>query len=322
MRAETDTEQVAQVNEVIVKPMTVHIGAEIDGVDLTRPLSAQTVAALRVALSRWKVIFFCNQQLDHAQHVAFARQFGQTTPAHVVFGSLPEFPEIYPVTKNRTAFAARPSATRVWTDWHTDVTAAVNPPFASILRAVVVPPYGGDTQWTNMVAAYQALSPTMQNFLSTLRAVHRFKTAEGGDNAPAYNALVEKKALRTEHPFVTVHPETGEHALYTNQEFVEHIVGLTAGESANLLEYLWEHCVRAEFTVRFRWEPGSIAFWDNRATQHLAVRDVYQTEFEREFYRVTLNGIVPVGVDGQPSKALSGAPIESTSVQPGGATLS
>jgi len=298
---------------ITVKPMSVHIGAEIDGVDLSKPLSNTVVKEIRDALLHWKVVFFRDQHLTHEQHIAFAREFGQTTPAHVVFGSLPEHPEIYPVTKGRTAFAARPASARVWTDWHTDVTAAINPPFGSILRAVVVPPYGGDTQWTNMVAAYQALSPTMQKFLSTLRAVHRFKTAETGGQANDYNAMVNRQALMTEHPFVTVHPETGEHALYTNQEFVSEIVGLTSTESDNLLEFLWEHCVRAEFTVRFRWEEGSVAFWDNRSTQHLAIRDVYQTDFDREFYRVTLAGQVPVGVDGQSSRLLSGAPIETIS---------
>jgi alpha-ketoglutarate-dependent taurine dioxygenase len=301
---------------ITVKPMTVHIGAEIYDVDLTQPLSSAAVTEIRDALLRWKVVFFRDQHLNHDQHIAFARQFGQTTPAHVVFGSLAQHPEIYPVTKGRTAFAARPAAARVWTDWHTDVTAAINPPFGSVLRAVVVPPYGGDTQWTSMVAAYQALSPTMQQFLATLRAVHRFKVAEDGDQAEDYNAMVNRQALMTEHPFVTVHPETGEHALYTNQEFVKNIVGLTQSESDNLLEYLWEHCVRAEFTVRFRWEAGSIAFWDNRSTQHLAVRDVYQTNFEREFYRVTLNGDVPIGVDGRPSSSMSGEPIKIVEASP------
>ena len=113
----------------------------------------------------------------------------------------------------------------------------------------------------------------------------------------------------SEHPFVTVHPETQELSLFTYHEFVKEIVGLTPAESDNLLHFLWEQCVRPEYTVRFRWEEGSIAFWDNRSTQHLAVRDVYDTDFSREFYRVTLNGEIPVGVDGRPSRPLSGDPI-------------
>ncbi len=296
---------------VTVKPMTVHIGAEVGGVDLSRPLTEEQISVIREALNTWKVIFFRNQPLSHEQHIAFGRQFGELTSGHIVFGNDAEYPEIYPVTKHRTASANRPAAARVWTDWHTDVTAAINPPFGSILRAVVVPPYGGDTQWTNMVAAYRALSPKMQAFLATLRAVHQFKRAGGGENAESYNRKVDDKSLMTEHPIVTVHPETGEHALFANQQFVKEIAGLTMTESDMLLEYLWEHCIRAEFIVRFRWEEGSIAFWDNRSTQHLAVRDVYDTDFEREFYRVTLNGSVPVGIDGKPSNRISGDAIES-----------
>ena len=296
---------------VTVKPMTVHIGAEVGGVDLSRPLTEEQISVIRKALNTWKVIFFRNQPLSHEQHIAFGRQFGELTSGHIVFGNDAEYPEIYPVTKHRTASANRPAAARVWTDWHTDVTAAINPPFGSILRAVIVPPYGGDTQWTNMVAAYRALSPKMQAFLATLRAVHQFKRAGGGENAESYNRKVDEKSLMTEHPIVTVHPETGEHALFANQQFVKEIAGLTMTESDMLLEYLWEHCIRAEFTVRFRWEEGSIAFWDNRSTQHLAVRDVFDTDFDREFYRVTLNGSVPVGIDGKPSNRISGDAIES-----------
>ena len=295
---------------ITVRPMTVHIGAEISGVDLRKPLSKDQVTKIREALLKWKVVFFRDQDLDHDQHIAFARQFGELTPGHVVFGQDSDYPEIYPVTKHRTAFAARPDALRVWTDWHTDVTAALNPPFGSILRAVVVPPYGGDTQWTNMAAAYHALSDPMRQFVSSLRAIHRFKQATGGEQAEAYNLKVNEKSLVSEHPLVTVHPETGEKALYTNAEFAKEIVGLNKAESDMLLEYLWEHCIRPEFVVRFRWEKGSIAFWDNRATQHLAIRDVYDTDFDREFYRVTLNGAVPVGINGERSKRISGDAIE------------
>ena len=294
---------------VVVEPMSIHIGAEISGVDLTRPLSDAEVFTIRQALLQWKVIFFRDQFIDHRQHIDFARQFGEITPAHVVFGKDLEFPEIYPVTKGRTAFPARPEAARAWNDWHTDVTAAVNPPFGSILRGVVVPPYGGDTHFTNMAAAYRDLSATMQTFLGSLRAVHRFKRAEGNKNADDYNQMVDANPLQAEHPLVVVHPETGEHSLYTSQEFTSHIVGLKKRESDLLLEFLWEHCIRSEYTLRFRWKPGSIAFWDNRSTQHQAIMDVYDSDFEREFYRVTLNGQIPVGIDGKPSLRLSGDPI-------------
>lgn len=299
----------SEYSSVIIEPMTVHIGAEISGVDLTSPLPGDAVDEIRQALLRWKVIFFRDQFLTHEQHIAFARQFGDPTPAHAVFGSDSDYPEIYPVLKKRTAFAARPAAQRAWTDWHTDVTAAVNPPMASILRGVVVPPYGGDTQFANAAAAYQALSPGMREFVDGLRAVHRFKTATDDEQAADYNRMLEQNPLMAEHPLVTVHPETGERVLYASQEFSRNIVGLEPRESDALLEFLWEHCIRSEFCVRFNWKPGSIAFWDNRATQHQAIRDVYASDFERELYRVTLNGEIPRGVDGKPSVLISGRPI-------------
>ncbi len=309
MSSPGETSASYQAGQVIVKPLSVHIGAEIDGVDLTQPLATAQVNAIRQALLDWKVVFFRDQHLDHRQHIDFAAHFGELTPAHVIFGTQAEYPEIYPVTRNRVGIAGRPQARRVWTDWHTDITAAVNPPFASILRAVVVPPYGGDTHWSNMAAAYRALSPSLQQFIAGLRCVHRFKRAETDDLAASYNAMLEKNPLMAEHPLVVVHPETGEQSLYTNAEFTRDIVGLQARESEVLLEFLWEHCLRAEFCVRFKWEPGSIAFWDNRSTQHQAIRDVYDSEFEREFFRVTLNGAIPHGVDGEPSRCISGDPI-------------
>ncbi|MFT5505046.1 MAG: alpha-ketoglutarate-dependent taurine dioxygenase [Gammaproteobacteria bacterium] len=304
--AQTDN---SRFNNLHIKPLSVHIGAEISGVDLTEALSNSNIETIRDAFLKWRVIFFRDQHLTHKQHIDFARSFGELTPAHVVFGSDPEYPEIYPVTKSRASFAARPGATRAWTDWHTDVTSAINPPFASILRGVEVPPFGGDTHFTSMVAAYKALSTTMQTFISSLRAVHQFKPAEDNEQAGAYNKMIQARPMKTEHPLVTVHPETGEASIYTSQEFTRHIVGLDPRESDMLLEFLWEHCMRPEFTVRFKWEPGSIAFWDNRSTQHQAIRDVYDTDFDRIFYRVTLNGTIPKGIDGQPSRALAGDPI-------------
>jgi taurine dioxygenase len=153
----------------------------------------------------------------------------------------------------------------------------------------------------------------MQRFLCELRAVHRYETAQAGEFADAYNSRIEANPLMTEHPLVVAHPETGEHSLFTSPDFISHIVGLEARESEILLEFLWEHSVRAEFCVRFKWEPGSIAFWDNRSTQHQAIRDVYASDFDREFYRVTLNGEIPLGIDGKPSTHLSGAPITAIS---------
>ena len=297
---------------VEVTPLSVHIGAEIGGVDLSTPLSDTEVGAIRDALLTWKVVFFRGQHLDHVRHVAFARRFGTPTPAHVVFGGTdPDHPEIYSVAKHRVANRDdAAAAVRPWTGWHTDITAAINPPAASILRGVTVPPYGGDTQWTNLAAAYQALSPVMREFVDGLRGVHRFEAPAGRRTSGDYDEAVGNRLMISEHPLIRVHPETAERVLHVSPGFLKSIIGLTPAESRHLLEMLWEHAVQPRFTVRFRWEPGSVAFWDNRSTAHLAPVDIFDTDFDRQFYRVTLMGDVPVGPEGSPSTMIEGEPIE------------
>ncbi|MGI9596149.1 MAG: TauD/TfdA dioxygenase family protein [Acidimicrobiales bacterium] len=293
-----------------IRPLSIHIGAEIGGVDLAGPLSQDQVADIWAALLRWKVVFFRDQRLDHAAQVTMARRFGRPTPGHVVFGGDDEHPEIYSIAKHRTANSGHTAPLlRPWTGWHTDITAALNPPGQSILRGDVVPPYGGDTMWTNLAVAYEALSPTMRRFLDGLRAEHRFAPLTGGEKSSDYREKVSNRTLVTEHPLIRVHPETGERVLYISPGFVRTIVDLSPRESQGLLEMLWEHSVLPEFTVRFRWEPGSVAFWDNRSTAHLAPRDIFDSDFDRQFWRVTLMGEVPVGVDGKPSTAIEGQPI-------------
>lgn len=293
-----------------VLPQSAHIGALITGVDLGAPLRPEEVQTIRAALLQWKVVFFRDQHLDHAQHIAFARQFGELTLGHPVFGHVEGHPELYSVAKLRTANRHKGQAEqRPWTGWHADVTAAHNPPAASVLRGVTIPPYGGDTQWTNLAAAYRALSAPLQAFVETLRGEHRFFAPDGSQASAEYLQAVRQRELVSEHPLVTVHPETGEKVLYVSPGFLKRIVGLHARESRALLELLWEHAVRSEFTVRFKWEPGSIAFWDNRSTAHVAPNDIFALDFERQLYRSTLVGTVPVGVDGRPSAAISGDPV-------------
>lgn len=300
----------ATSSAVDIRPLSVHIGAEIDGVDLTRPLTPPAVQDIRAALLQWKVVFFRGQHLNHQQHIDFARQFGELTPGHVVFGGDEQYPEIYSVAKHRKANRYQGQALiRPWSGWHADITAAINPPASSILRGDIVPPYGGDTQWTNLVAAYNALSPTLRGFIDQLRGIHRFTSPAGAQASTVYNELVSRQNLVSEHPLVRIHPETNERVLYVSPSFLKSVVGLTPRESQQLLELLWEHAVRSEFTVRFKWEPGSIAFWDNRSTVHLAPSDIFDVDFDRQFYRVTHVGDVPVGVDGRPSTAIEGEPI-------------
>jgi len=302
--------------KIAVQPLTVHIGAEISGVDLTQALAGEVIAEIRAALLQWKVIFFRDQHLSHAQQVAFGKQFGDLTLGHPVFGYVPGYPEVYCVGRDR--FKNRfegPRLVRPWTGWHTDVSAAVNPPAASILRAVVIPPYGGDTQWTNLVAAYQGLSPTLRSFVDTLQGEHRFTPPEGSSAKQEFTSKVAATPLVSHHPLVRVHPDTGERALYVSPSFLKNIVGLHPRESEQLLALLFEHVIRPEYTVRFKWQEASLAFWDNRSTAHLAPVDIFDTPFDRQLYRITLVGDVPVGADGRPSVRIEGEPVLAHSVE-------
>jgi alpha-ketoglutarate-dependent taurine dioxygenase len=201
--------QVAQAVEV--RPQSGWTGAEIHGVDLTTALSDAQVAEIRAALLKWKVVFFRDQFIGHDDHLRFARAFGAPTPAHPLFDAVPDpnYPAIYPIFRDR--FKAR-YATGDGYDkprWHADVTAALNPPAASILRAEVIPPYGGDTQWSNTIAAYEGLSAPLRKLADGLRAVHRFSPPEGATATEDYERRVTRRPLLTEHPVVRVHPETG-----------------------------------------------------------------------------------------------------------------
>lgn len=295
-----------------IAPLTLHIGAEIRGVDLSKPLPPEQLTAVRQAFLKWKVVFFRDQRLDHAQHVAMARQFGEPTIGHAVFGHVAEHPEIYSVAKNRTANENRTAMMITpWSGWHADITAAVNPPMASILRGVTIPPYGGDTLWTNLAAAYTGLSEPMRRFVDGLRGIHKFAPRETVKPGSEYNERVKRRTLESEHPLVTVHAETGERVLFVSPSFLKSVVGLTPRESHKLLELLWEHVTRPEYTVRFKWNEGDIAFWDNRSTAHLAPRDIFESDYDRQLYRITLVGEPLIGVDGRPSRSIEGFPILS-----------
>jgi alpha-ketoglutarate-dependent sulfate ester dioxygenase len=305
---------IAQQTSIEVRPVAGHIGAEIHGVDLAQPLDDKTISEIRTALLRWKVVFFRDQQIGHAEQVSFARRFGKVTPAHPHEDEPPAgFPEILPIDSRRyqAKFGGRRKVTYD-NGWHTDVTALVNPPTASILRAEIVPPYGGDTHWTNLVAAYEGLPEPLQRLADSLRAKHSFGNIfQLGSADSPYGQKVRANPLVAIHPLVRVHPETGERALFVSPSFTageNEIIGFSKKQSQRVLELYWEHISRPEYTVRFRWEPGSIAFWDNRATAHLGPGDLGHLDFDRVLYRVTLEGDVPVGPDGRQSELVSGQP--------------
>jgi taurine dioxygenase len=293
----------ASDTRVTIRPMAGHIGAEIGGVDIRGARTPREVGAIRAALLQWKVVFFRDQAISQRQHVDFGRYFGDVTPAHPTLpAAFPEHPEILLLHRG----LVKPGGPVIESRWHTDVTFVANPPMGSILRGLVIPPYGGDTQWTNLVTAYAELSPEIQRLIDGLHAVHRNELPLArGEGLTELAKQFQSTELRAVHPLVRVHPETGEKILFVNPNYTDHIVELSRKESRHLLALLFEHLATPAFTVRFRWEPDSIAFWDNRATAHHVPGDV-PDGFERTMQRITLAGDVPVGPDGQPSHAIAG----------------
>ena len=298
----------AHTGSLEISPSAGYIGAEIGGVDLRDHLDQNTVEVIRDALHRYKVIFFRDQEIGHAEQVAFARRFGKVTPAHPHEENPPAgFPEILPIDSRRYDQNLGRKRTSYDHSWHTDVTALVNPPAASILRADILPPYGGDTAWTNLVAAYEGLPRQLRELADRIDIRHQFaaRAAEGSQRA----RKIAEANLVAYHPAVRVHPETGERALFVSPGFTRgarEIRGFSPEQSDEILRLLWREATRTEYTVRFRWAPGSIAFWDNRATAHLAIADAGHLGHDRVLYRVTLEGDVPRGVDGRQSELVSG----------------
>lgn len=293
-----------------VRPVTPLTGAEIHGVDLSQPLAEPTKEAIYDAFLRWKVLFFRDQDITPEQQKAFSANFGNITQAHPVAKGIPEHPEVW--ERHASDYRTRdeldldtPSIQppREYYGWHIDITFMANPAKASILWGKVIPPYGGDTLWSNLVAAYEGLSPRLRGFIDGLQAVHR---AGNYDRASNNDKRKNNDPHSAVHPLVRVHPETGERALFLNPGVTSHIVGLRARESQKLLEVLIEEVTRARYQVRFHWEPHSLAFWDNRATAHVGPVDYDFFDFPRVVNRVTLQGDLPVGPDGFVSRPLEG----------------
>ncbi len=280
-------------------PLSATIGAEIRGVDLKRPLSDQTVAELRAALLRYKVIFFRGQHLEPGEHVAFASRFGELTPAHPVIPGIEGFPEVFEIDYTKAAALQETYgdvADRYdGLSWHTDVTFVEQPPLGSILNAVVIPDAGGDTMFADQQAAYEDLSGPLRAFLGELVAIHDGSRAFGSLLAKRGGGEWDGKQYRAlepvEHPVVRTHPETGARSLFVNPGFTSHIKGLTAAESDALLQFLYEHTTKPRYVVRYHWREGDLGFWDNRVTQHSVIGDF--TGRHRVIQRVTLRGDLP-----------------------------
>jgi taurine dioxygenase len=286
--------------DLSVRPLSRNIGAEIAGVELREPLDRTAVLAVRELLLRHKVLFFRDQHLSPAQHLAFAAQFGEPTPGHPIVPGLEDHPEVFEIDYSQAAQYAEAlnKSGRFDYDarvWHTDVTFVERPPLGSILNAIVIPDAGGDTLYSNQVAAYEALSPSLREYLGTLTGVH-----DGTAQFAGLIELVESPEWEgrritlepVEHPLVRTNEETGEKALFVNQGFTSHVKELDRAESDALLGFLHQHSVRPQFTVRWHWSEGDLAFWDNRVTQHAVVPDF--SGQHRVIQRVTLRGERPV----------------------------
>jgi taurine dioxygenase len=274
--------------EISVHPLAGALGAEVRGIDLARGLDDETTAALRRIWLEYGVVFFRDQELSSAEFLAVARRFG-TVIEYPFLRGLPDYPEIIPVVKlphERVNFGGV---------WHSDTAYLDHPPMATLLLAREVPPYGGDTLFACQNAAYEALSDGMKRLLGGLFAVNtsaradvtRTREDRMRDRARA-DARKEYVAI---HPVVRTHPETGRKSLYINRAHTQAFADMTEAESAPLLNWLFEHQVRPEFTCRFRWQVGSLALWDNRRVLHNPINDYHG--YRREMHRITLAGDRP-----------------------------
>jgi taurine dioxygenase len=274
---------------IAVTPLTGALGAEVSGVDLSKPLSDATVAELRALWLEHLVLFFRDQHIDSTHYYGFAERFGAPMEYPFLKG-LPDFPRINQVIKReheRVNFGGV---------WHSDTSYLPKPPGPTFLLARQIPPVGGDTLWANMYLAYETLSDGMKRLLEGLVALSTSSKAEISNTREdrirdAGRDDVADEMI-AEHPVVRTHPETGRKALYVNRAHTLRFKDMTEEESAPLLDYLYGHQVRPEFTCRFRWTAGALAMWDNRCTQHLPVNDYHG--YLRVMDRITLEGERPV----------------------------
>jgi alpha-ketoglutarate-dependent sulfate ester dioxygenase len=303
------TSAAAEHSDLLIRPVAGRIGAEVIGLRLRGDLDQSVADAIRQALYRFKVLFFRGQEhLDEHAQEAFGRLFGELVPH-------PTIPSV-----EGTAHVLDVDGASLW---HTDVTFVDAYPQISILRALVVPEYGGDTVWANTAAAYQSLTPQLRNLADNLWALHSNGSGYGvsfpTNNPQAskrYHEVFRSTVYETQHPIVRVHPGTGERTLVLGH-FVQKILGVSSGDSAHLFALFQSHVTRLENTVCWQWSVGDVAIWDNRATQHSAVDDY--GDQPRTLRRVTVAGDLPVSVDGKESfirKKIVSAPATAAESQP------
>jgi taurine dioxygenase len=275
-------------NKFNIRPVSGALGAEISGIDLSLNLDDAIIADLRGALLEHLVLFFRDQEISPQQHVTFARRFADLVQYPMV-RSLDDHPDIVPVVKlegERVNFGGL---------WHADTTYLEVPPMGAILCARELPPQGGDTLFANMYLAYDNLSPGLKSMLGNLVAINTSAKAQvtrtREDRVKAQGETLSEPLI-AEHPVIRTHPETGRKLLFMNYGHTVRFKDMTEAESEPLLNYLFAHQTRPEFTCRFNWSPGSVVFYDNRATQHNPINDYHG--YRRILHRVTLAGTRPV----------------------------
>ncbi|BCL74607.1 taurine dioxygenase [Jeongeupia sp. HS-3] len=277
------------MSELAITPLSPAIGAIVSGLSLAAPLSDEHRTALNDALLRHQLLFFRDQALTPEQQRDFARQFGDLH-IHPIYPNVPETPQILVLDTDANNLPDNDN-------WHTDVTFIPTPPLGAVLAAKQLPPTGGDTLWASGTAAYDALSPQLQALLSGLTATHDFaKSFPASRHAISAAGRARWEATRAKnpplsHPVIRTHPVTGRRAIFVNEGFTLRINELPERESRALLDFLYAHVARPEFTVRWRWQVNDVAFWDNRVTQHYAIADYLPAR--RVMHRATILGDAP-----------------------------
>lgn len=274
-----------------IVPLTTAIGAEIRGVDMRRPQDPATVAEIRAAWLKHQVLLFRDQDVTPEQHIRFSRCFGTVEDYPLVHYRLPDHPEIF-LLSNEPDRDGRPSETRnAARHWHSDLSFTARPSTGALLRCIKAPKVGGSTMWANQALAYRTLSPAFRRLLDGLTAVHElFSKTKDLKNLDQGQIRDMKRANpRIAQPVVRIHDETGVPALYVSEAVTTQIVGMNRDESDAILEFLFDHQVRPEYTMRHQWRTNDVVMWDNRCTLHQAVAD-HDHEESRVMHRTTLSG--------------------------------
>ncbi|AGL18204.1 TauD/TfdA family dioxygenase [Actinoplanes sp. N902-109] len=292
----------AALVDLRLEPLGPAFGSIVHGLDLATA-SDDEIVAVRAALVDRKVLFFRDQALDDDGQVTLGRRIGELTASHPVVGGVDAaHPEVYALDSTDNGFADV---------WHTDVTFMRRPPLGSILRPVILPPTGGDTNWADAQLAYESLSPGVRDLVDGLTAVHDgtrefgyYLAQRRGGQGNEWDGEIVTRLDPVEHPVIRVHPETGRKGIFVNPGFTSHIVGVSEFESRAILDLLHAHLTKPEHIVRHRWRLGDVAMWDNRSTSHYANRD-YGTA-RRVMHRITLRGDIPVGPGRAPRPGMAG----------------